>query len=216
MSRGSRADLPSQGGGFVDYTPPPMGWNYWERPNRFGFISDDAKKDLLRQLHHFQLDKKEHERPNRRDLKQLKRDLKRAQKAGAFLDEDLERFVTMHTLDFACHNPGAGIQDRIGYLLKEIADDPSGFLISAPKPTVLHTLTLYDLFLKHGLNVSRGSAADLNAMTDKSDAPTTPFVEFVARTIWDVPTDTPIPVNLAQNIQKIIVRRNKYEQDGWL
>ena len=114
--------------------------------------------------------------PPRRDLKQLKRDLAKVKKTGKFPDEGLQRFAKDHTLDFALFNPGSGLPEKIKNLLAEIETDPPGFMISGPKPQILYTLTLFDLFSGLGLNVSRGSAGDLVALTDKSEAPDTLYL----------------------------------------
>lgn len=212
MTRGSRADMPSRGGGWVDYSPPSKGWEYWEHKDRFGRIPEGAKRRILRELHFFRAAKAEYERTPRRDLKQLKRDLAKVKKTGKFPDEGLQRFAKDHTLDFAFFNPEAGLPEKIENLLAEIETDPSEFMISGPKPQILYTLTLFDLFSGLGLNVSRGSAGDLVALTDKDVAPATPFVEFLGRLIWGVPADRPISVKMAQKIQRIIVRRSEHEQ----
>ncbi len=209
MSRGRRADLPSQGGGWIDYTPPEPGWKYWE--DRFGQVFPEGwRRQIMRELHFFRLAKEEYSREGRRDLKQTKRDLRKALKTGSFPDDQLQRFVTVHTLDFAFENPEAGISEKIGYVLKQIEEDPGGLLISGPKPEILFTHTLFNLLRSAGPNVSRGSAGQLSAMADKRSAPVTPFVEFVGRTIWRIPADKPISVAEAEKIQKIIGRRSEY------
>lgn len=204
--------MPAQRVDWIDYSPPSKGWEYWEHEDRLGSITEGAKRDILRELHFFRAAQAEYERTPRRDLKQLKRDLAKVKKTGKFPDEGLQRFAKDHTLDFAFFNPEAGLPEKIEYLLAEIEADPSGFMFSGPKPQILYTLTLFDLFSSLGLNVSRGSAGDLVALTDKSEAPDTPFVEFVGRLIWGVPADRPISVPMAQKIQKIIVRRSVSEQ----
>ena len=204
--------MPTQHVSWIDYSPPPKGWEYWEHKDRLGDISEGAKRDILRELHFFRAAKAEYERKPRRDLKQLKRDLAKVKETGKFQDKGIQRFLEDHTLDFAFFNPEADLSEKIEYLLAEIKADPSGFMLSGPKPEILFTLSIFELFSNLGLNVSRGSAGDLAAMTDRTEAPDTPFVEFVLRTIWGVPPDQPTSVQDAQKIQKIIVRRSEYEQ----
>ena len=210
MTQGSRADFPKSGTGWADPSAPAMDWGYWEDETRFGPISEEAKKQIRRKFLFFRLEQSEYNLTPRRDLKQLKRDLNKVRSTGLFPDESLRNYVEDHTYDFAFHNPEATLAQTVDYLLAEIDTDPSGFMMSSPKPQIRYTINLFELFSQLGLSVSRGSAADLNAMTDKSEAPATPFVEFVARVLWGISDDQPVTVQMAQNIQHIISNRDNY------
>jgi|GEM_PF-3572245 len=196
MTRGSnRQDVPLPAiGEEIGRDCPVENWEYWESETRFSQVFSTAlRKEIALALADLRSYRRAYDQPTeprggmRLDPKQIKRDLKKAIREGAYPSETIERFVVIHSMDI----PSATVSERAGYVLSEFSDAPEDFLVERPAPNPLFTRVFYELFHRHGLNVSLGSSGTLyeeGGMSKKARAkaaPETPFVEFARRCIWE-------------------------------
>lgn len=193
MTRGShRMDLPASGAGWIDRTCSVEVWEYWE--SRFGQgFSATLRNEIAVALSDFRAYSKTHyeqtgsDEFTRLDVKQIKRELKATIRSGSYRSPKIQRLVET----YSPRGQGATVAQKTTLFLEEFKTCPNDFLIERPDPKPLYTKVFYDLFHRHGMNVSFGSAGTLygkegmSAEARVKDAPETPFVEFTRRCIWE-------------------------------
>lgn len=177
--------MPTSGAGWIDYSCPVETWEYWEDRFKRPF-SPELRTEIARALFDFRNHRVDYDsrKKDRLDSKQIKMGLKAAEKTGTCPDPEMQRFVELHS----SHLLDATFAEKAGYVLKKFSLTPDDFTMERPNPNTLYTRVLYEILHRHGMNVSRGSVAELNSIKDQSkdnDAPETAFVEFVRLCIWD-------------------------------
>lgn len=195
MTRGSnRKDVAMPGQAYwINYECPVANWEYWEGENRFGqAFTLQLRKEIALALSDFRAHLNSYEAQagttegKRLDVKEIKRELKASIRIGSYRRAEIQRLVESHSTVL----PNATVSEKAAYILAEFTACPDDFLAERPMSKPLFTRVLYEIFHRHGMNVSLGSAGTLYGKEGMSpearakDAPETPFVEFVRRCIW--------------------------------
>ncbi len=198
MVRGSkRSDIPSPPRTeWINHDCPIESWEYWESENKFsqkftpelrlkisGVMNDLADRRRIYS------NPQEADPATRIDPKQIERDLKKTIRNGIYQNERIEYLIVSHDTDLI----GVKISEKSKKFFGEFINNPEDFLIKRAKAEPKATWNLYELFKRHGFNVSLGSSGTLfgkegmSAKARKTDVPETPFVEFARRCVWGEP-----------------------------
>lgn len=186
MTRGSRQDVPSVGGMFIDYSEPKLGWKYWE--NRFEKpFSEKSRSEfriILAAFNALKANPCDNRRLTRRDVERM---LRAITENDTEVDPRLSHLIFGHTADLQNVNPNITLKERADYLLKEIPKDPEGFLPKYASPKAYASKALYALLKREGFNAKRLSHSTYAGMKGDTvlDNPP-PAIEFIGRLIWHI------------------------------
>lgn len=211
MPRGShRHDAPSKSrAAWINYNSPVESWECWENTHRFGQPFTPAlRKEIALAMTDLSAYRESYQAPpssnngQRLDAKQIQRELKAAMNNGAFSNPNTRDLVIAH----CPHLPDASDAE----LARDIWDDfkqcPTDFLMERPMPNPLFTRVFFEIFHRHKMNVSIGSAGTLYGMSPiarEKQAPETPFAEFVRRSVWRAPHSS---ASFSARVRKIVQR----------
>lgn len=169
---------------------PVETWAYWEE--RFGqAFSQRFRNEIAWALSEQSNYRKTYDKPaiaesgRRLDATEIKRALRKAIKNGSYLCQTISEFVVRHSTDL----PFASVAEKANYVLNGFIEAPEDYLMERDQPETHYTRIFYEMFHRHGMNVSLGSAGTLYGKGGMSpearakDAPETAFVEFVRRVV---------------------------------
>ena len=202
--------LPGTGSGWIDGSCPVESWEYWE--GRFGqAFALKLRNEIALAMTDLRTYRKTYDAPaatengKRLDATEIKRALKKATKSGSYPTPAIARFVVTHSTDF----PFASVAEKASHVLDGFTEAPEDCLMERARPAPLFTRILYEMFHRHGMNVSLGSAGTLygkEGMSPKArakDAPETAFVEFVRRVVSEQKNPS---ANYCASVRKVIQR----------
>ncbi|SOC11036.1 hypothetical protein [Rhodobacter maris] len=212
MTRGSnRHDVPSQlGDDWINYDCPVESWEYWE--GRFGqAFALKLRNAIALAMTDLRTYRKNYDAPavtengRRLDAGEIKRALKKAIKNGSYPSQTIARFVVLHSTD----SPFASVAEKASQILGGFTEAPEDYLMERARPETLFTRVLCEMFHRHGMNVSLGSAGTLYGKDGMSpearskDAPETAFVEFVRRVVAEQSNPS---ASYCASVRKVIQR----------
>lgn len=184
-------DVPAPpSGDCINRNCPVESWEYWE--GRFGqTFAPKLRNEIALAMTDLRAYRKTYDAPaatengKRLDATEIKRALKKAIKSGSYPTPAIARFVVLHSTDL----PFASVAEKANHVLNGFTEVPEDYLMERAQPAPLFTRVLYEMFHRHGMNVSLGSAGTLygeDGMSPEArskDAPETAFVEFVRRVV---------------------------------